>query len=729
MPTHDYIIANGTGAAVRADINLALSAIVSLNSSASEPATMYAYQLWADTALGLLKIRNSANSAWITLRQLDGDFSIVAVEDGLQATPSLTFTNDLNTGVFRSGADALGIVTGGQYAIACTSTQAVGIKTANPSTALHVAGNARVGADDVTDAHLQIGKGATGNRNSYIDIVADTTYTDYGLRVIRNNTGANATSELKHRGTGALNFTTQEAAPIVFNTTNSPALTILAGGNVGIGTSNVNAGSKLHIARNTGGDSATVRLSGNDGAGDGGAAIVFADNETVKWTAFTRRFSSANKLYISTAENDTAASKVTITEGGLVGIGSTSPGSRLEIGGDASSDARVTFNRVPVQASNDGVIGELFFQNNADSVALIAVKRQSAADDAYIQFATQQTTGGLSEKCRITSDGKLLVGTSSATAVTDGNVSAQLEVEGTTTATSAISIIRNSNDTNAGGLIIAKSRGTAAGSNTLVSSGDTLGFIQFQGADGTQKRIGASIDAVADAATGSNDLPTRLVFSTNPGSPATSPTERMRITSGGILKVSNSNTYEAGNFHQFNLNTGSQWTLGVLGRNTTDPYGIRVEYTNAAPNGTVSQFLYCIDTAGVKTEIRSNGGLANYSANNANLSDRNVKKDITLAAGTWDCIKEWEIVNYRYKDQPDDADLNLGVIAQQVAESCPEVITIFQEAKEATEDKPAQEERLGVKEQQMYWMAIKALQEAMKRIETLETEVAALKTA
>ena len=236
MPTHDYIIANGTGAAVRADINLALSAIVSLNSSASEPATMYAYQLWADTAAGLLKIRNSANTAWITLRQLDGDFSIVAVEDGLQATPSLTFTNDLNTGVFRSGADALGIVTGGQYAIACTSTQAVGIKTANPSTALHVAGNARVGADDVTDAHLQIGKGATGNRNSYIDIVADTTYTDYGLRVIRNNTGANATSELKHRGTGALNITTQEAAPIVFNTTNSPRVAIDSSGRLLVGT-------------------------------------------------------------------------------------------------------------------------------------------------------------------------------------------------------------------------------------------------------------------------------------------------------------------------------------------------------------------------------------------------------------------------------------------------------------------------------------------------------------
>ena len=235
MPIHDYFIDNGTGANVRGDINAALSAIVSLNSNPTQPGTMYAYQLWADTTSNLLKIRNGGNSAWITLRQLDGDFSIVAVEDGLQATPSLTFTNDLNTGVFRSGADALAIVTGGQYAIACTSTQAVGIKTTNPNAALHVAGNTRVGADDATDAVLEIGAGASGNRTSYIDIVADTTYTDYGLRIIRNNTGANATSELKHRGTGALNFTTQEAAPIVFNTTNSPSMTITSGGLVGIG--------------------------------------------------------------------------------------------------------------------------------------------------------------------------------------------------------------------------------------------------------------------------------------------------------------------------------------------------------------------------------------------------------------------------------------------------------------------------------------------------------------
>ena len=70
MSQHDYIVANADGATVRADINDALAAIVGLNAGATAPATMYAYMLWADTTTGLLKIRNAANSAWITLGTL-----------------------------------------------------------------------------------------------------------------------------------------------------------------------------------------------------------------------------------------------------------------------------------------------------------------------------------------------------------------------------------------------------------------------------------------------------------------------------------------------------------------------------------------------------------------------------------------------------------------------------------------------------------------------------------
>ena len=66
MAQHDYNLANQSGADFRADLNDALAAIVTVNSGATSPSTTFAHQLWVDTANNLLKIRNSANDAWIT---------------------------------------------------------------------------------------------------------------------------------------------------------------------------------------------------------------------------------------------------------------------------------------------------------------------------------------------------------------------------------------------------------------------------------------------------------------------------------------------------------------------------------------------------------------------------------------------------------------------------------------------------------------------------------------
>jgi len=92
VATHDYVIANGTGAAVRSDLNDALAAIVSQNSNSTEPATTYAYQWWADTTTGLLKIRNAANSAWVTIGTL------ASTNLGLASLAGATFTGDVILG-------------------------------------------------------------------------------------------------------------------------------------------------------------------------------------------------------------------------------------------------------------------------------------------------------------------------------------------------------------------------------------------------------------------------------------------------------------------------------------------------------------------------------------------------------------------------------------------------------------------------------------------------------
>lgn len=110
MATHDYVLANASGAAFRADLNNALAAIVSNNSSATEPATTYAYMWWPDTTSGLLKQRNAANNGWIVIRELDGTF---LMQDGTSNAPGLAFADDLDTGFFRPGPNQLGVATNG----------------------------------------------------------------------------------------------------------------------------------------------------------------------------------------------------------------------------------------------------------------------------------------------------------------------------------------------------------------------------------------------------------------------------------------------------------------------------------------------------------------------------------------------------------------------------------------------------------------------------------------
>lgn len=71
MAQHDFDVANGTGAAVRADLNDALEALATLSGGSSAPSTTYAHQWWFDESVGILKVRNSANTAWVNVAVQD----------------------------------------------------------------------------------------------------------------------------------------------------------------------------------------------------------------------------------------------------------------------------------------------------------------------------------------------------------------------------------------------------------------------------------------------------------------------------------------------------------------------------------------------------------------------------------------------------------------------------------------------------------------------------------
>jgi hypothetical protein len=169
-------------------------------------------------------------------------------------------------------------------------------------------------------------------------------------------------------------------------------------------------------------------------------------------------------------------------------------------------------------------------------------------------------------------------------------------------------------------------------------------------------------------------------------------------------------------------------TVVVDNTHASNPYGLQVRYSAADPNNSGNIFLeaygYNGSTLVQRFGVRSNGGIANYQSNDVNLSDERVKKDIAPLGSYWDKIKALGIVTFKYKDQTHD-DLNIGVIAQQVEDVAPEFVS-----NDGMGDTP--DDGIPLKTiytADMYHAAIKALQEAMERIETLEAKVAALENA
>ena len=102
MSTHDYIVDNQNGANFRSDLNNALAAIVSNNSSATAPTTTYAFMLWADTANDLLKQRNAADSAWISILTLSTGAPLADYADNALSGNAIdggTISNFTSTGI------------------------------------------------------------------------------------------------------------------------------------------------------------------------------------------------------------------------------------------------------------------------------------------------------------------------------------------------------------------------------------------------------------------------------------------------------------------------------------------------------------------------------------------------------------------------------------------------------------------------------------------------------
>ena len=212
-----------------------------------------------------------------------------------------------------------------------------------------------------------------------------------------------------------------------------------------------------------------------------------------------------------------------------------------------------------------------------------------------------------------------------------------------------------------------------------------------------------------------------LIFSTSASDNAT--TERMRINSAGKVGIGDS-TLASDAILSVEGDIGSPLFKLYDKRSTST---VDVMHLNSSFGGTEVKHF----------QIEADGDVQNTNNSYGSLSDRRFKENETDANSQWNDIKALQIKNYNLKIFPDIT--HLGVIAQDLEASGmnglvknkPEELytenDVLPEGKNIGDIK--EESYKEVKYSVLYMKSVKALQEAMERIETLEAKVTALENA
>jgi hypothetical protein len=203
----------------------------------------------------------------------------------------------------------------------------------------------------------------------------------------------------------------------------------------------------------------------------------------------------------------------------------------------------------------------------------------------------------------------------------------------------------------------------------------------------------------------------------------TNATERARIDSSGNLLVGVTSTAGGGGSIVSRSGNGAQ-VFQMQHTGASDPYGAYINYLNAAPNGTSNNFIQCNDSAALRMTVRANGGIANFSANDVNLSDRREKTNFAPAKSYLDTICAIPVQTFNYIDQnmEEDAGLTLGVVAQDVQAVAPEMVM---ESNWGTKEDPKM--RLSIYQTDLQYALMKSIQELKAIVDAQGAEIAALK--
>ena len=129
------------------------------------------------------------------------------------------------------------------------------------------------------------------------------------------------------------------------------------------------------------------------------------------------------------------------------------------------------------------------------------------------------------------------------------------------------------------------------------------------------------------------------------------------------------------------------------------------------------EFITCRDSSStLKFYIHSSGNTYNTNGNYSQISDQSLKENIVDAKSQWNDIKNIKIRNFNFTEASGlDTHTQIGCVAQEVETVSPKLVSAPKDGVKT------------VANSVLYMKAVKALQEAMTRIETLEQDNIALR--
>ena len=171
--------------------------------------------------------------------------------------------------------------------------------------------------------------------------------------------------------------------------------------------------------------------------------------------------------------------------------------------------------------------------------------------------------------------------------------------------------------------------------------------------------------------------------------------------------------------------SNADWCISANAQ--TNDYGI---YTRVGQYSAYGIGVYDHSNSAWRFRVNGAGTIFASATTITSISDRRLKQNIVDANSQWDDIKGLKFKNYQWKDVPGyshaDGKTYLGLISDEVEPVSPNLIDPIAQTKEDIENEVTDPEYKNVKYSIVWMKAIKALQEAMTKIETLETKVAAL---